>query len=72
MTTSIAGIQNSITAFGSAGQNSNTGIPKLVQDSLALRETMPGLVKSQIDFTANITNQIVQSIPPAQGFSVYG
>jgi hypothetical protein len=72
MTTSIAGIQDSIAAFGSAGQNGNTGTPKVAQDSLALSETMLGLVKSQIDFTANITNQIVQSIPPAQSFSVYG
>jgi hypothetical protein len=68
MTVSATGISDTSAGFSPAG---STGLPKVVQDSLALSETMLGLVKKQIDSAASVTSEIVQSIPPVSTFSLY-
>ena len=65
----ISSISDTGAAFPSPAQ---TGIPKVVQEGLAVSQALVGVVKNQLDFAANITNEIVQSIPQAQSFSVYG
>jgi hypothetical protein len=68
MTISSVGNSDASAASRSTG---STGLPQVVQDSLALSETMLGLVKNQLDFAANVTSEIVQSIPLANPFSLH-
>jgi hypothetical protein len=70
MSTSLSGIQ--IVVADSASRAPSTGIPKAVQDSLALSEALVGVVKNQIDFQADITNEIVQTATAQPSFAVYG
>lgn len=72
MSTSIVPIQNASAVAVPASRALTTGTPKVVQDSLALSETFLGVFKNQIDFSANITNEIVQSVTAQPSFSVYG
>jgi hypothetical protein len=72
MNVSVIEFRNSSAFPDSTSVTRSTGTPRVVQDSLAPSETLLGVVKNQIDFTANVTNEIVQSVTPRPSFSSYG
>ena len=58
-------------AVSTGPSKGSPGPPPVVQDSLALSETILGQVKNQTDVSANVANETVQSIPPVSTFTTY-
>ena len=72
----LAGLENASASFDSASasllQSLTPATAGAAQDSLQLSEAMVGLLKSQINFSANIATEIVENSLNRTALSVVG